>query len=452
MVSVEFLVGLAIGLACCAWLQYRWRSKLKRLINSFSSQEDRSVPLPPIYLVRREVERLEQERRKVAQERDNWQGLIDRAPIGYLRVDEENQLLWCNQQARVLLKIDRWRWGEVRLLLELVRSYELDRLIENTRQSQQPQKKEWIYYFTRHVSARDRENDFYTNPDYTAKTVNAIALGGYGFPLPHRQVGVFLVDRQPIVDLSRSRDRAVSDLSHELKTPLTSISLVAENLLNRLQNPERKWVEQMLKEANRLIILVKEWLDLTQLEADPTRILQYETVVLHELIDSVWQTLEPIAKKKQITLVQNGDYSISIEGDKSRLIQVFLNLIDNAIKHSPNEGQVVIALNSDCCESVSINSENDEIATEAVIDVIDSGTGFDSSDIPYVFERLYRGERSRNRQAEDSGGSGLGLAIAQQIIQAHGGSIKARNHPELGGAWLQVKFPCRQKKAETGRI
>ena len=450
MVSVEFFVGLAIGLACCAWLQYRWRSKLKRLINSFSSQEDRSVPLPPVYLVRREVERLEQERRKVAQERDNWQGLIDRAPIGYLRVDEENQLLWCNQQARILLKIDRWRWGEVRLLLELVRSYELDRLIEHTRQSQQPQKKEWIFYFTRHVSTEERENDSYSNSDYSAKTVNAIALGGYGFPLPHRQVGVFLVDRQAMVDLSRSRDRAVSDLSHELKTPLTSISLVAENLLNRLQNPERKWVEQMLKEANRLITLVKEWLDLTQLEADPTKILKYETVVLHDLIDSVWQTLEPIAKKKQITLIQSGDYSISIEGDKSRLIQVFLNLIDNAIKHSPAEGKVTISLDSDCCKPASIDrgEETDKIAREAIIDVIDSGTGFESSDIPYVFERLYRGERSRNRQVDDSGGSGLGLAIARQIIQAHGGSIKARNHPESGGAWLRVKFPCKHRKAE----
>ena len=445
MNAVDFVIGLAIGLGCCIWLHFWWKKRLKNLIGSFSSQDDRSISLPPLYLVRREVEKLDQERRQVAQERDNWQRLIDQAPIGYLLVDEENQLLWCNQQARTLLKLDRWRWGEVRLLLELVRSYELDRLIERTRKSQQPQNKEWVFYFTRHASVKEEMFGSFDD-SASSKAIKAIALLGHSFPLPNRQVGVFLINQQPLVELSRSRDRAVSDLSHELKTPLTSISLVAENLLNRLQNPEKKWVEQMLKESHRLINLVQEWLDLTQLEADATKILEYEPINLHDLISSVWQTLEPIAKKKQITLTQVGEPSVSINADRSRLIQVFLNLIDNAIKHSPLGGEIKIQVTTGLSQSTQSAFE------QVTIDIIDSGTGFIASDLPYVFDRLYRGEPSRNRQLNQNnslGGSGLGLAIVQQIVQAHGGSIVAKNHSQEGGAWLQIKLPFNSQKNPT---
>lgn len=438
MAAVEFLMGLTVGLGLYVWQHYRFQKRLKESLDSFSPQDEPRISLPPIYLVRRKVESIDRERRQIAQERDNWQRLIDRAPIGYLLVDEENQLLWCNQQAQILLKLDRWRWGEVRLLLELVRSYELDRLIERTRKSQQSQVKEWVFYYTRHASAKNPESEFLDTPA-SSGTVNAIALCGHSFPLPDRQVGVFLINRQPIVDLSRDRDRAVSDLSHELKTPLTSISLVAENLLNRLQNPERRWVEQMLKETSRLITLVQEWLDLTQLEADPTKILKYEEVILSELISSVWQTLEPIAKKKQVTLIQRGEQSLSIEADRSRLLQVILNLIDNAIKHSPVAGEI----------TVTINSEGEDNIAKAIVDVIDSGTGFVTADLPHVFDRLYRGERSRYRNSHELKGSGLGLAIARQIVQAHGGSIEAKNHPVAGGAWLRVTIPINKTEKIT---
>ena len=432
MFPLEFLFGLSIGLTVVAWQHHRWRTRLKELINSFSSQSDRSITLPPMYLVRREIENLQLARREIAQERDNWQRLMDQAPIGYILVDEDNQLLWCNQQAQVLLKLDRWRWGEVRLLLELVRSYELDQLIERTRQSQQKQAQKWVFYHTRHASGKN--NQAVEEADST--TVQAIALQAYSLPLPGRQIGVFLVNRQPLVNLSQSRDRAVSDLSHELKTPLTSISLVAENLLNRLHDPERRWVQQMSQEAKRLIELVQEWLDLTQLEAEPQRTLRYEAVNLAATIDSIWQTLEPIARKKQIQLELAGDKSLNVEGDKSRLIQVFLNLLDNAIKHSPEKGLITVKIETKLYKFDEYNHQN-----AAIIDILDLGTGFTESDLPHVFERLYRGETSRTRQGSLSGGSGLGLAIVRQIVRAHNGAIEAKNHPDLGGAWLKVCLP-----------
>ena len=304
MTTITFFLGLAVGLSIYAGQQYRFKQQLKKTLRSYTSDEEVSLPLQS--LIRRELSDLDRQRKKLEQDRQAWQDLIELAPIGYLQVDADNQLIACNLSARTLLRIDSRRSLRVRLLLELVRSYDLDLLIEETRKSQRSHIKEWIFYFTRYVSPQDP--DLEENAEQPPKKiVESIALKGYGFPLSNRHVGVFIENRQPLVELSQSRDRTFSDLTHELRTPLTSISLVAENLLKRLQDPERRWVEQMLKETNRLIELVQEWLDLTQLEAAPNRALKYETIKLYDLVQSVWQTLEPIAKKRDISLSYSGD-------------------------------------------------------------------------------------------------------------------------------------------------
>ncbi|WP_036481833.1 cell wall metabolism sensor histidine kinase WalK [Myxosarcina sp. GI1] len=436
MAAVEFCLGLLLGVAFCTWQQYKFKQKLRKLLATFALNDEPTVALPIISQVRRRLNELDLRRRELESEREVWQQLIERAPVGYLQVDAENQLLGCNLQARQLLKIDYRRADRIRLLLELVRSYDLDRLIEQTRQLQQVQEKKWTYYFTR--CANDEETQATSDSAASTKIVESIALQGFGFPLPNEQVGVFLLDRQPLVELSQSRDRTFSDLTHELRTPLTSISLVAENLLTRLQNPERRWVEQMLRETNRLSELVRQWLDLTQLEAAPHRILKYETLDLHQLILSVWQILEPIANKKQVALTYFGTTNISLAADRSRLIQVLLNLLDNAIKHTPPQTEIIVRVTLQPATKTDIE--------QITIDVIDSGRGFSESDLPYIFERLYRGDKSRLRirlpETQSNGdGSGLGLAIAQQIIRSHGGSICAKNDPKIGGAWLQVTLP-----------
>ena len=434
MAAINFFWGLAVGIGFYAVGQYRFKKQLKETLKSYGSNTEREVSLPLQSLIRRELIDLDRQRKKLEQDKQSWQKLIEQAPIGYLQVDGDNQLLGCNQTAKDLLRIDSRRSQRVRLLLELVRSYDLDTLIEKTRKSLRPQEKEWVFYFTRYVSADDVESN--TNNYSSQQIVESIALKGYGFPLSNQQVGVFIEDRQPLVELSQSRDRTLSDLTHELRTPLTSISLVAENLLHRLQNPERRWVERMLQEANRLIELVQEWLDLTQLQNAPERTLKYETIVIHDLIESVWSTLEPIAHRKKAVLSYQGDRSITIKGDRSRLIQVFLNLLDNAIKHNPSEREIVVR--------VALTPQQDSSSNKVKIDIIDSGVGFQASDLPYIFERLYRGDKSRTRErdSKDSSldGSGLGLAIVEQIVQAHKGAIAAKNHP-IGGAWMEILLP-----------
>jgi two-component system, OmpR family, phosphate regulon sensor histidine kinase PhoR len=435
-----FILGFALGVSFYFWKQYQFKRQLAKMLTASSDTADLLPSMSTPSLVRREIAYLDRRCQDLEEQVQTWQSLIDVAPIGYLSIDEENCLLWCNQQARQLLKIDRWQPGQVRLLLELVRCYELDCLIEETRSSQQSRLQEWTYYPTDYVAPGTMPSEQNQKP-FSSK---AIALKAYSYPLSQGKIAVFLENRQPFVDISRSRDRAFSDLTHELRTPLTSISLLAEALQKRLSPPESRWVERMLKEINRLMTLVQEWLDLSQLQEAPAQHLVYESVKLHDLIFSAWQTLAPLAQQKEVMLDYHGAQDLSLQADRSRLLQVFLNLFDNAIKHSPAKA------------AISVEVEAIAPRNEIQIAIVDSGSGFSQSDLPFVFNRLYRGDPSRARYPTNNTitneslpmrhGSGLGLAIVEQIVRAHGGSITAKNHPNTGGAWLQLIFPMQKSK------
>jgi two-component system phosphate regulon sensor histidine kinase PhoR len=183
---------------------------------------------------------------------------------------------------------------------------------------------------------------------------------------------------------------------------------------------------------------VQEWLDISQIQENPTQYLHYQTVMVDELIATSWLIVEPLAKQKNLVLDYQGVRNLSLEGDRSRLTQVLVNLFDNSIKHSPNGNKIQIIVNL-----LSDNRPQSYIE----INVIDSGSGFVLEDLPHVFERLYRGDPSRFRDQsslESSlSGSGLGLSIAQQIIDSHRGLIVAKNHPETQGAWVQIFLPLK---------
>jgi two-component system phosphate regulon sensor histidine kinase PhoR len=277
--------------------------------------------------------------------------------------------------------------------------------------------------------------------------VRSLALRASSLPLPNGQVGVFLENRQPLLDMNQARDRSFSDLAHELRTPLTSIRLVVETLQNRLEPPLDRWVNRLMQEVDRLINLVQSWLELTQMETNPTMQLQLESVEVRSLIASVWETLEPLAVRQHLTIKYSGAETLWIKADRSRIYQVFLNLLDNSIKYSPPcttinvEAKIILASAKDA-------PKGNPASQHLEINIIDSGVGFEPSDLPHVFERFYRGDKARYRypvQENNSTtgiiGSGLGLAIVRQIVLAHGGAIKAMNHPETGGAWLQIQLP-----------
>ncbi|MDY6781330.1 MAG: PAS domain-containing sensor histidine kinase [Cyanobacteriota bacterium] len=431
-----FLVGLSLGLGLCALRHYQSNGRLKQMLDSLAGGTAEDSDLPAIWRLRSEIIRTREAREQLEGELAVWREVLEAAPIGYLQVDEENQLLWCNQASRSLLKINRWNPQQIRLLLEWVRSYELDRLLEQTRQRQQPQVKDWVFQTTTVPTQKG------------GSSAHSVALRASSVPLKRGQVGVFLENRQSLVELSQARDRAFSDLTHEMRTPLTSIHLVAETLSTRLQGTERIWVDKMLHETYRLMELIENCLEISRLEQNPSDVLSYESVELKRFIFELWQTLEPLASAKGLTLQYSGCESIDFQCDRARVSQVFLNLFDNSIKYSSPQALIEVEVEVETTSSESEGSALNSAANKGwiIINVIDSGCGFEESDLPYVFDRLYRGDLSRARPPspiglERRGGSGLGLSIAQQIVKAHGGAIVAQNHPQTGGAWLQIKFP-----------
>jgi two-component system phosphate regulon sensor histidine kinase PhoR len=430
MSLVVFILGLSVGLLISVWQQYRFAQQVEQLLQILPVALQDNSSLAPLYRLRRSLLRLLETQQTSQQQGQLWTQILEVAPIGYLRVDAMNQLLWCNPIARQTLHIDRWQPGQVRLLLELVRSYELDQLIETTRATGQPQHQDWVYRST--TIAKE---------EWAVPTPYAIALRASTLLLPDNHVGVFLENRQSIQEALQARDRAFSDLTHELRTPLTSIQLVAETLLRRLDSPEKQWVEQMLRELKRLMDLIQSCLDLSRLTSHPDQLLQCRPIRVTSLILTAWQTLVPIAEQKNLRLCYHGSAELELELDVERFIQVLLNILDNAIKHSPAGSDIVVALNTPDPES--------DLAKWHTIDIIDSGPGFREDEIPFIFERLYRGDTSRQRldthlQTESPlihSGSGLGLAIVQQIVIAHGGQVTAQNHPRTGGAWLHIQLP-----------
>lgn len=435
MSIVAFFCGLAIGIGF--WLHWQaWLNKqLGQLLCSLPVNGSHPA-LPMISRLRRAISLVNQQQQNLQNQIQTWQQILEVVPCGFLRVDEESQLLWCNEQARQLLNIDRWEPGQVRLLLELVRSYELDQLIEQTRQAQQPTQKEWVFHPT------------FPNAEAMGGA-RSLTLRASCWPLPQGQVNVFLENRQPLVELAQTRDRWVSDLAHELRTPLTSIKLVAEALQDRLEPPMSRWVERLVPEVNRLINLVQDWLELSQLEVASSNQLRRKSLELRSLILSVWQSLEPLIEPKELSLSYSGPDEVWIEADESRLYRVFLNILDNSIKYSPPLSVIQVEINF---------LPSDNTAKLVQINIIDSGSGFPQADLPYVFERLYRGDVSRTRQPPGGNsqdgtqvmvttGSGLGLAIVRQIVLAHGGSVQAKNHPRTGGAWLKIELPYGQEIA-----
>lgn len=460
VIFLAFLAGLALGLGILGIQQFRINQRLRQILSTFG---DGSLPtyFSTTSRLNWAITQQQKTQQRLQELLRSVEYLIDQAPIAYLQVDRDSHLLWCNSAATQLLNVQQPRGGGRRLLLEAVRSYELDQLIEETRSQQTPCDREWLW----HPVNADPQNPTPQQP---------IPLTGYALPLPDGQIGVFLENRLEVVTLAQQRDRWVSDVAHELKTPLTSIRLVAEMVSDRIEDELKPWMERLLGEVLHLSNLVHDLLDLSRLEQHSLQTLEITDVDLSKVIQAAWQNLEPLAKTKQLTLVYQGPSSLMIDGDQSRLYRVFLNLFDNAVKYSPLHGTLTIALAvsptrapdlppSDRMESGLAGPVPDSIQ----IDVIDEGPGFAAHDLPYVFDRFYRADPSRSKLSLGShlpantplgfgitlSSTGLGLAIVRQIILAHNGRVQAQNHPDTRGAWIQLHMPVHQlrRKAALSR-
>ena len=232
-----------------------------------------------------------------------------------------------------------------------------------------------------------------------------------------------MVDR--LEDSLRAQRQFVADASHELRTPLTALGGLIEMLLLGADRGDTATTQRALRSAHReverLARLVGDLLTLSRLDARPS--VERRPVDLAALVAEVGEQTRYLAGERTVTWQTPG--ALTLDGDRDRLKQVLINLTGNAVAFTAETGRVELRA--------------ERHGPNVRIEVSDDGAGIDPTELPHLFERFYRGDKSRARRA-DGGGNGLGLAIAQAIVQAHGGTIAARS--TLGrGTTFTIELP-----------
>ncbi|KGR84875.1 ATP-binding protein [Lysinibacillus odysseyi] len=219
--------------------------------------------------------------------------------------------------------------------------------------------------------------------------------------------------------LEKLRSDFIANVSHELRTPIAMLQGYSEAILDDVvQSDEERneMIRIIYDESQRMGRLVTDLLDLARMESGHIRLYK-DTVPIVHVLERMTQKFMQVAKEKQVSLkfVSDLPEDTIISLDEDRIEQVLTNLIDNALRHTPEEGTVTVSLTNEL--------------SYAKISVSDTGIGIPSEDLPYVFERFYKADKARTRA---KGGTGLGLAIARNIVEAHEGNIKVESVEKEG--------------------
>lgn len=219
--------------------------------------------------------------------------------------------------------------------------------------------------------------------------------------------------------IEQLRKTMVADVAHELRTPLTNLRGYLEALNDKIIPPTSETFQMLQKENLRLVQLVDNLQQLARADAAKAY-LKLEAVVLSDLINQMVKLQAPSFQEKQITVETRFEsINSTVMADRDKLLQALRNLIENCCKYTPDYGQVVIST-SHPAEGIKVDFQN-------------SGPGISEKDLPYIFERFFRADRSRSRVA---GGAGIGLAITRELIEAHGGQVGAHSVPGKTHIWL----------------
>ena len=291
-----------------------------------------------------------------------------------------------------------------RPLIEVTRDYELEDLIHNSSEGTVSQQVKLI------TLGLDRHQ----------YRVTSVPIGG---DTEWSGLLVF-VDLFSLQRTDQIRRDFVNNVSHELRTPIAAISMLSESIENDDLDEEETsdFVRRIALQISRLRLLTDELLDLSRIESGAV-VLNPEVIKLTEIFSLVSENLRPLLEFANVEVNYNLDSKMAVEADRSMLILVISNLIDNALRFSSDGSDIRIAVQ----ESLSLIS----------ISVRDHGPGFPDEDKDRMFERFYKSERSRT-----TSGAGLGLAIVKHAVRTHGGTVQAENALD-GGAIFTVRLPKR---------
>ncbi|HBJ9318816.1 TPA: PAS domain-containing protein [Listeria monocytogenes] len=352
------------------------------------------------------AESLETQMFEIKQNEQRLNAIVQNLVSGVMLINVDKQVIMTNRTMYQIL-------GETEItgkpFYEVIKSFALSQLIEATFETKTIQQKEIILYFPREMIL-----DASVSP----------ILGENG-----EITGIILLlhDITQIRHLENVRSEFVTNVSHELKTPVTALKGFAETLLDGAMYDEvllKKFLTIIKEESDRLHRLIMDILALSRIEQNPVAE-NVELVDVDEVIEQSARTIFEMATEKNIrvTIPEKTSASVMIETDRDKLQQIVINLLSNAINYTPVDGKVEVKL---------IEQE-----AEVIIEVTDNGIGIPAKDIDRVFERFYRVDKARSRH---SGGTGLGLSIVKHLVENCGGRIEVESQEEVGSTF-RVTLP-----------
>ena len=331
---------------------------------------------------------------------ERFDRLMETLPLGAFVLDRRGFIRSVNPAAEALFHIDARR-ATGRALIEAVPSIDLERHVASALLGRGSSRNVMI-------ASSERERTFLVS----------------AYMLDDDHVLVLALDQTPLVALESVRREFISNLSHELRTPLSAIRLMVETVTfsEGDADVQAMFLPKVLHEVDRMVQLVEDLLELARSESGRLP-LRLEILSLGDITASIVETFDQRAQSLGVMLSIGRDDRAEIVADRDRITQILVNLIDNALRHTPAAGNV----------TVSIEREADE----AILRVRDTGIGIPYNDLPHIFERFYVVERSRARERS---GTGLGLSIAKQLVELHGGTIGAESDLGEGSVFI-CRFP-----------
>ena len=346
---------------------------------------------------------------EISKEKDYLQTVLKGMVEGVLVVDGNGRILMANDAFRSLLSLS----SDVadKMPLEVIRNAELEAAIRRALKSGETTAVEL------NVSTSGEK----------AVEVNVVGILPSSEPTDKEGEGVrgaiaVFHDITRLKELEKIRQDFVANVSHELRTPLTTIKGYAETLLEGALKEEVafQFVQVIKRHADRLAKIVEDLLMLSKIESREFH-LKVENIPILDLIHDVSDFVKEAAERKKISISQTEiPPSLVIEADRNDLEQIFINLLDNAIKYTPEGGRVIVS---------AIEKDRGEIE----FSIQDNGIGIPKEDIPRIFERFYRVDKGRSQAL---GGTGLGLSIVKHLVQAHGGKVWVESQPGKGSAFF----------------
>lgn len=361
------------------------------------------------------AEQLQRQINALTDERTKIEAIISSMSDAVVATDRAGRLLLLNGAAQELLGLGPEDLG--RPIDELLGGHPVRRALERSAHQGADTAEEFT------VKHRAEERLFHLN-------ATPLRAG------PGRTSGAVVVMREvtELRRMERLRRELTANVSHELRTPLTSIKGFTETLLAGALADEatcRHFLTIIDAEATRLMTLVDDLMALSRFESRAAH-MDLAPARLDSLVAEAADRMRPQAERHRIGLRAAPSPAVTVIADADRILQVLTNLIDNAIKFTPDAGWVEVGLRTD--------------RHDAVVSVSDSGRGIPADDLPRIFDRFYRVDRSRSR---DAGGTGLGLAIAKHIVEAHGGRIAVTSRVGRGSVFT---FTLPVAAAEAGIV